>query len=74
MEKIYYSPKGFWKGHSAVSKLAKEAKVSQKQLKPIIQSNECTLAHSLHKIKHSICELNYLRGNYSPKKSAQRIA
>ena len=31
MEKIYYSPKGFWKGHSAVSKLAKEAKVSQKQ-------------------------------------------
>ena len=31
MEKIYYSPKGFWKGPSAVSKLAKEAKVSQKQ-------------------------------------------
>lgn len=31
MEKIYYSPKGFWKGHSAVGKLAKEAKVSQKQ-------------------------------------------
>ena len=31
MEKIYYSPKGFWRGHSAISKLAKEAKVSQKQ-------------------------------------------
>ena len=31
MEKIYYSPKGFWRGHSAVNKLAKEAKVSQKQ-------------------------------------------
>ena len=31
MEKIYYSPKGFWKGLSAVEKLAKEAKVSKKQ-------------------------------------------
>ena len=31
MEKIYYSPKGFWKGHSAIKKLAKEAKVSDKQ-------------------------------------------
>lgn len=31
MEKIYYSPKGFWRGHSAVNKLAKEAKVSKKQ-------------------------------------------
>ena len=31
MEKIYYSPKGFWKGHSAIKKLAKEAKVSEKQ-------------------------------------------
>ena len=31
MEKIYYSPKGFWKGHSAIKKLSKEAKVSEKQ-------------------------------------------
>ena len=31
MEKIYYSPKGFWRGQSAVNKLAKEAKVSHKQ-------------------------------------------
>lgn len=31
MEKIYYSPKGFWRGKSAVKKLAKEAKVSEKQ-------------------------------------------
>ena len=31
MEKIYYSPKGFWKGHSAIKKLAKEAKISEKQ-------------------------------------------
>ena len=31
MEKIYYSPKGFWKGLSAVGKLAKEAKVSKKE-------------------------------------------
>ena len=31
MEKIYYSPKGFWKGHSAIKKLSKEARVSEKQ-------------------------------------------
>ena len=31
MEKVYYSPKGFWKGQSAVTRLAKEAKVSRKQ-------------------------------------------
>ena len=31
MEKIYYSPKGFWKGLPAVEKLAKQAKVSKKQ-------------------------------------------
>lgn len=31
MEKIYYSPKGYWKGVSAIEKLAKEAKVSQKE-------------------------------------------
>ena len=31
MEKIYYSPKGFWKGHTAIKKLSKEAKVSEKQ-------------------------------------------
>ena len=31
MEKIYYSPKEFWKGLPAVEKLSKEAKVSKKQ-------------------------------------------
>ena len=31
MEKIYYRPKGFWKGLPAVEKLAKEAKVCKKQ-------------------------------------------
>ena len=31
MEKIYYSPKEFWKGHTAIKKLSKEAKVSEKQ-------------------------------------------
>ena len=31
MEKIYYSPKGFWKGLPAVEKLSKEAKVSKTQ-------------------------------------------
>ena len=31
MQKIYYSPKGFWRGHSAIKKLSKEAKVSEKQ-------------------------------------------
>lgn len=31
MEKIYYSPRGFWKGKSAVKRLSKEAKVSDKQ-------------------------------------------
>ena len=31
MEKIYYSPKGFWRGNSATKKLSKEAEVSEKQ-------------------------------------------
>ena len=31
MEKIYYSPKGFWKGFPAVEILSKEAKVSKKK-------------------------------------------
>ena len=31
MEKVYYSLKGFWRGHSAFNTLAKEAKVSNKQ-------------------------------------------
>ena len=29
LKKIYYSPKGYWKGYSAVSKLASAAKVSE---------------------------------------------
>ena len=31
MEKIYYSPKGFWRGQTVTKTLAKEAKVSEKQ-------------------------------------------
>ena len=31
MEKLNYSPKGFWRGHSAIKNLAREAKVSEKQ-------------------------------------------
>ena len=33
MEKIYYSPKGYWKGVSAINKLAEAAKVSPKEAK-----------------------------------------
>ena len=33
MEKIYYSPKGYWKGVSAINKLASAAKVSPKEAK-----------------------------------------
>jgi len=33
MEKIYYSPKGYWKGLSAIKKLSEEAKVSEKVAK-----------------------------------------
>ena len=31
LRKIYYSPEGYWKGYSAVSKLASAAKVSEKE-------------------------------------------
>ena len=31
LSKIYYSPKGYWKGVSAIDKLAKEAGVSKKE-------------------------------------------
>ena len=31
VSQIYYSPKGYWKGVSAIDKLAKEAKVSKKE-------------------------------------------
>ena len=31
MEEIYYSPRGYWKGKSAVRKLAKAAKVTEKE-------------------------------------------
>ncbi len=33
MEKIYYSPKGFWKGLAAIDKLAEKAKVSRSEAK-----------------------------------------
>ena len=31
MENVYYSPKGFWKGNPAIKRLAREAKVSDKE-------------------------------------------
>ena len=33
LSKIYYSPKGYWKGTSAIKKLADKAKVSEKEVK-----------------------------------------
>ena len=33
MDKIYYSPKGYWKGLTAIKKLSEEAKVSEKVAK-----------------------------------------
>ena len=33
LSKIYYSPKGYWKGLSAIDKLAKEAGVSKEKAK-----------------------------------------
>ena len=29
LKKIYYSPKGYWKGLTAIKKLSEEAKVSE---------------------------------------------
>ena len=37
LAKIYYSPKGFWKGVSAINKLAKEAKVSEVKAKEFLK-------------------------------------
>ena len=37
MEKIYYSPKGFWRGNSAIKKLSKEAKVSEKRVLELLK-------------------------------------
>ena len=33
MDKIYYSAKGYWKGHAAIQKLSKEARVSEQDAK-----------------------------------------
>jgi len=33
LSKIYYSPKGYWKGISAIKKLAEAAKVSEDSAK-----------------------------------------
>ena len=33
MEKVYYSAKGYWKGHAAIQKLSKEARVSEDDAK-----------------------------------------
>ena len=37
MEKVYYSPSGFWKGYEAVDKLAKTAGVSKKEAREWLQ-------------------------------------
>ena len=37
LAKIYYSPKGYWKGVSAINKLAKEAKVSEAKAKEFLK-------------------------------------
>lgn len=37
MEKIYYSPSGYWKGYSAIKKLAKAAKVSEDEARKWLQ-------------------------------------
>ena len=36
LSRIYYSPKGFWKGLSAVKKLAESAKVSEDEAKLLL--------------------------------------
>ena len=33
MDKVYYSAKGYWKGHAAIQKLSKEARVSEEDAK-----------------------------------------
>ena len=33
MDKVYYSAKGYWKGHAAIQKLSKEARVSEEEAK-----------------------------------------
>ena len=48
MEKIYYSPKGFWRGHSAIKKLVKEAKVSEKQALEFLKNELCGRFIYLH--------------------------
>lgn len=37
MEKIYYSPKGYWKGYAAIKKLAKAAKVPEDKARTWLQ-------------------------------------
>lgn len=37
MEKVYYSPKGYWKGVSAIDKLAKEAGTSKKEAREFLK-------------------------------------
>ena len=41
LSKIYYSPKGYWKGVSAIDKLAKEAKVSKKEASAFLKNRLC---------------------------------
>ena len=51
MEKIYYNPKGFWKGLPAVEKLSKEAKVSKQQALEFLRNRRCGRYICLHQRK-----------------------
>ena len=48
MSRIYYSTKGYWKGFSAVSKLASAAKVSEEEAKNGLKSRHYGKFISLH--------------------------
>ena len=41
LTKIYYSPKGYWKGMAAIKKLANAAKVSEDEAKHGLPNKRC---------------------------------
>ena len=41
LSKIYYNPKGYWKGISAIDRLAKEAGVSKEKAKEWLKNRLC---------------------------------
>ena len=41
MEKIYYSPKGYWKGIAAIKKLADAAEVSENVSENWLKNKQC---------------------------------